>query len=430
MCGAEDSIQNNRCSVCHTEYRWVEGRFYSGNEVLTPREMLHRMEAALPLWQKQVEIPERLAKYVFPEKMPWRVSQEAILRQARQRIPFRGFAGLFRREVETPRKIDRGVLLFFEEEFRFVGEQQVHQFPLSEVTCVTTNSHYFEFKLKHRPVYQIEFQKESALKYELLFKRWLREFYRKQNREVVEFQPVLRWEPAVCHKLSASLKEAPSVRAPFWERMLVRSILALLRHLVRWRFPVQVRGITPLPREYPFILLVNHQSIIDPFLILAFLDARIAFLTKSTSFVNPLARFFLKIGRGIPTTRYQTDPTVYHHVRQALERNIPVGIFPEGERCWDGEMQRFKMNVVRLLCYFAVPVVPVTLQGVYRVWPRWKSLPEKGKVIMQVGAPFCLNHRAGFTLQQLQEFLEEQINPPKGGKSQIKFQISNPKFQM
>ncbi len=410
ICGTEESIEHHRCRMCGTEFHWEQGKFRLPAESLSAHQMLQRMSETIPLQQTSRHIPESFRKRLPHGLEPWRISQPAVLRQARNNITFRGFQGLFSRNIEVPLPVDRGHLVFYPEEVVFVGEKRVHRFPLTDFTCVTTNSHYFEFKLKKRPFYQIEFRRESALKYEILFRKWLDRFYREQGKRILEYQPMLRVVAPECPATRAVLYPTGTPVPGKVEKWVVKTILALIRWFGRRWLGMRTQGNQQLPEEYPFILLANHQSIVDPFLILALLDSRIAFLTKSTSFISPLARYFLRIGRGIPTTRYQTDPLVYPYVRQALERNIPVGIFPEGERCWDGARQPIKMNVVRLLCYFAVPIVVVSLCNVYSAWPRWQTLPTRGNGRMVVGYPFCLNQRANFSLQDFRQFLETQLD--------------------
>jgi hypothetical protein len=67
-----------------------------------------------------------------------------------------------------------------------------------------------------------------------------------------------------------------------------------------------------------------------------------------------------------------------------------VGIFPEGERCWDGRMQAFKLSVIKLLMASRETINIMVLQNAFRFWPRWSKLPRRAKVKMDIHAPFCL----------------------------------------
>jgi 1-acyl-sn-glycerol-3-phosphate acyltransferase len=58
-----------------------------------------------------------------------------------------------------------------------------------------------------------------------------------------------------------------------------------------------------------------------------------------------------------------------------------VVIFPEGGRSTDdGHLERFKAGAVRLALEADVPILPVTIRGGNRVWPRGWRLPHVANV--------------------------------------------------
>ena len=52
-------------------------------------------------------------------------------------------------------------------------------------------------------------------------------------------------------------------------------------------------------------------------------------------------------------------------------------LFPEGERSIDGEPKKFKKGASILSLHLGAPIVPVALDGPYRVWPRGRG-PQWG----------------------------------------------------
>ena len=48
-----------------------------------------------------------------------------------------------------------------------------------------------------------------------------------------------------------------------------------------------------------------------------------------------------------------------------------MGVFPEGERSWDGRLQPLRSGTIRLLLKAGVPVIPCGMVGIYEVFPRW-----------------------------------------------------------
>ncbi len=392
LCETEDSVRDNRCSGCGASVRISPDAAEINGKVWKLPALLEHMRKKIP-----INRPGTLTQFPYPEKLPpqnagsLRVSGPAVLRQGTGRIRFAGFDNLFTRTLEMPRDICKGFLLMGTGFFEFLSaEGGKYHFLLDDLTCVTTNSHYLEFKMRGRPFFQIAFSAESPLKYEILFQKLLRQHHGARDRNIAEFQPRLRFHPPDCSRPVPVFPAAEIPQQILPDPPAARILRNLLKFLFRLLIRVEIHGRENLPATFPFIALLNHQSIFDPFIVLAFLDKRLAFLTKSTSFAGRLEQFVLRIGRGIPTTRYQTDPMVIRHVRRFLSRGIPVGIFPEGERSWDGQMQPFKYSVIRLLAEGGIPVVPVVIENAFAFMPRWAKFPRRKTVRFTVLPSWCL----------------------------------------
>jgi len=409
VCKAEDSIDASKCGECgsainisNSEIRsrvgswslpaymnWMKNSFQ-------PEQAVHILKTRLQ------NLPPSVAT------LPLRISLIAVLRQGLIRTQYTGFANLFKRSLSFPTTLHKGVLVIYEDHFTFISPRQLFEFKMKDLTCVTTNGYYFEFKIRKEPFYQINFLYESPLKYEILFQKLLHRYYRLQNMQIFEFQPKLKLRKPSLPSESLDIIPDKSITPDYFQKLLRWILLFKLKILLRFFIKVNVVNSELLPHSFPFIMLLNHQSIFDPFIILSFLDNRIGFLTKSTSFSHGLTRWFLRLGKAIPTTRFETDPTVIRHIQKYLECGIPVGIFPEGERCWDGEMLAMKWSVVRLLYKTRVPVVPVVIENTFAFMPRWDHKPYRQKITIEVGAPFCLSHQNS-DIEKIKEWLESRF---------------------
>lgn len=59
-----------------------------------------------------------------------------------------------------------------------------------------------------------------------------------------------------------------------------------------------------------------------------------------------------------------------------------LNIYPEGQRSFDGTLQEFKKGAAILAIELNVPIVPVAVDGTYRIWPRksWRLHLAKVKI--------------------------------------------------
>jgi 1-acyl-sn-glycerol-3-phosphate acyltransferase len=150
---------------------------------------------------------------------------------------------------------------------------------------------------------------------------------------------------------------------------------------------IEVHGKANLPSRGPFILVANHQSILDPIVVQVVCPRHLYTLTKSTKFAGRFFGWIMPRLKALPTRRYRIDPQVVRVALKTLARGDPVGIYPEGERSWDSGLQPLRLGTIRLLLKAGVPVVPCGVVGTYDVWPRWSRGIRRRKVRVSFGTP-------------------------------------------
>jgi 1-acyl-sn-glycerol-3-phosphate acyltransferase len=174
-------------------------------------------------------------------------------------------------------------------------------------------------------------------------------------------------------------------------------LYSAIRHTCRIGFKgwlnVTVEGRENVPKEGGFFLLTNHQSIIDGPVVHCFSPRLLFSMTKSTQFRQGWERAILRHVGTFPTRRHQVDPQAVRVALRYIEEGRAVGIYPEGERSWDGRIQPLRLGTIRLVLKAGVPVVPCGIVGLYDFWPRWDRPPrrlpfvKRMPVTIRFGAP-------------------------------------------
>lgn len=162
---------------------------------------------------------------------------------------------------------------------------------------------------------------------------------------------------------------------------------SLIRPLLRAWSGLHHPAAATIPGEGPLVVVANHRSYLDAFLLAAAFPRPIAFLTTAEAFRPLRQRIFLSGLGCIRLKRYCPDPVAIRKVLRTLEAGGVVGIFPEGERSWDGGSSPILPGVARLLVLADKPVVAVNLSGSYRLWPRWGWGPRRVTVSMTWSEP-------------------------------------------
>ena len=150
---------------------------------------------------------------------------------------------------------------------------------------------------------------------------------------------------------------------------------------------VHVRGAENVPDAGPFFMVANHESVLDPLIIQSCCPRVLHTFTKSSQFKGRVWRWLLPRVRAFPVRRYQVDPQAVRIALRRLRAGEAVGVFPEGERAWDGVLQPFRRGTLRLLLRTGVPVVPAGISGSYDAWPRWSRSFRRGEIHVRFGEP-------------------------------------------
>jgi long-chain acyl-CoA synthetase len=141
----------------------------------------------------------------------------------------------------------------------------------------------------------------------------------------------------------------------------------------------------------PYLICPNHQSYIDPFLVCSVLPldvvANILHVGDSRYFAGVVTSQLARLINVVPI-----DPDI-HLLRAmragaaALRANKVLNVYPEGGRSFDGQLGVFKKGAAILATELNVPIVPVALDGTYRIWPRASSRIRLAKVRISFGEP-------------------------------------------
>jgi 1-acyl-sn-glycerol-3-phosphate acyltransferase len=177
----------------------------------------------------------------------------------------------------------------------------------------------------------------------------------------------------------------------------LRLILLVLiaKPIARILTGADVLGREHLPVTGPAIVVANHNSHVDTFLILSMFPARTLRLVRPVAaadyfLANPVIGWFSRHIIGIvPVARNKVgrDVDVLAPAREALAAGDIVVIFPEGTRGDASDrLAPLKSGVARLAAAFPeAPVAPVWIAGAGRVLPKGKGVPVPLNCSIHVG---------------------------------------------
>ena len=151
--------------------------------------------------------------------------------------------------------------------------------------------------------------------------------------------------------------------------------------LVNTIYRVRPRGIENIPVKGPAVVVCNHVSYLDPIVLLASVRRPMRFVMYYRIFQLPLLRFLFQHAKAIPIASAREDEQLMNEAFDKVDAELAAGnivcIFPEGGITGDGEIQRFRPGIERVIANRPVPVVPVALQN---MWGSWFSRSNGGRI--------------------------------------------------
>lgn len=169
---------------------------------------------------------------------------------------------------------------------------------------------------------------------------------------------------------------------------------------------MRTRGIEHLPKEGGALLLINHQSYLDPLLVGMPLQRPISYLARDSLFRVPVIGLVLKNTYVMPINRESASTASLREAIRRLQHGFYVGIFPEGTRTVDGTVGPFKPGFLALLRRADVPVIPVGVAGAYEAMPRGTPFLWPGKVRVVFGEALPREKLAAFPKSDEEGLLE------------------------
>lgn len=178
---------------------------------------------------------------------------------------------------------------------------------------------------------------------------------------------------------------------------------------------VKVSGLENWPRNKGAVVLFNHTSFFDIFVMSGYLpDMR--FGAKQELFRIPFFGAAMKRAGILPIDRAQRNKVyqVYENSTDRLQAGEKIALAPEGERTFfPHEIQKFKTGPFLFAIRAQSDVIPVVMLGPFDVLNKKEYLPQKHKwgstIYLRVLPPMSTQNYSFEDRSQLQEVVREKM---------------------
>ena len=177
---------------------------------------------------------------------------------------------------------------------------------------------------------------------------------------------------------------------------------------------VEVRGRENINRQEAYVFVANHQSAFDIFSIYGYLGHNFKWMMRKGLHNIPLIGTACERAGHIMVDTKSTKGIIHtiHDAQRRLVKGMSIVVFPEGRRTDTGHMAPFKRGAFMLASEFGLPIVPITIDGSYRVMPRSTFNVTPGRIVLSIHEPIMPvdgKHDCESAMQQSYESIQSSL---------------------
>lgn len=191
------------------------------------------------------------------------------------------------------------------------------------------------------------------------------------------------------------------------DRMFYKIVKPPVTLLFKLLFRPKIIGVDNIPNEGRILLAGNHTKWLDPVLLVVATKRQVHFLAKEELF-HGITHFIVKGMGCVPVNRKIHDKNALESTYEFLEKELCIGIFPEGTiNRTDDTILPFKMGAVKACSKTNTKLVPFIITGKYKLF-------RKG-VMVEFLKPIKIGNNLEKENQRLMDIVSKKLE--EGNKS-------------
>jgi 1-acyl-sn-glycerol-3-phosphate acyltransferase/acyl carrier protein len=222
---------------------------------------------------------------------------------------------------------------------------------------------------------------------------------------------------------ASALEPTPDQRRWLKPTGVLLSALGLVVYAFNWAvfhglFRLRVESADRVPTRTPIVLVPNHLSHLDAFVLAAALPWRRLRHTywagwTGALFTGPVARLFSRIAQVLPVDPDRSPGAALALAEEVLKRGEALVWFAEGRRSPDGTLQPFQPGIGHVLTASRAAALPVLIRGTSEALPTGRRTPRLAPLSVRFGAAisFLQIHLQGQKTQKILERHDAQEAP-------------------
>lgn len=170
--------------------------------------------------------------------------------------------------------------------------------------------------------------------------------------------------------------------------ILYRVVTFIFRALGVTIFRFRLEGLDKVPLKEPILILPNHSTMLDPFLVGPPVMRGTKQMASAGLLRVPYLGTLLKNLGSFPKMKYTKDKNSMQTLQDKYDEGYAVILFPEGNRCWNGETSSVGDGIGRLIKRMGATVVYARMNSAFLFQPRWAKYPRWVPIEITYDGPY------------------------------------------
>ena len=173
-----------------------------------------------------------------------------------------------------------------------------------------------------------------------------------------------------------------------------------------------VTGRENIESDKPYLIMGNHQSLFDIFVVPVAIPLCFVGVEASYHFKVPVWGYLIRKWGCIPIQRDNLKSAVssLETAKKKLLSGVSIAILPEGHRTLTGEMASFKKGPFHLAKGAKADILPFAITGLFDYHQKGYLLLNPGEVKVSIGRPIPYNEFKDLSIEELRQSVFDLIS--------------------
>ncbi len=185
--------------------------------------------------------------------------------------------------------------------------------------------------------------------------------------------------------------------------IIIKSFSLIIFKLI---FRLKIIGSENIPKTGPFVIVANHSSLLDGFVLVSSVKPKITFMSAAYLFKMPFVGNILRGVGAISVQGKGNDIKLIKKAMKVLQAGGVLGIFPEGRITNEKDDFSAKAGAAYLAVKVDVPIIPMAIKGADKVLPLGAKFPKLNKIGVKIGKPISCSKK----IKLNKKILEDTVN--------------------